>query len=182
MAQRIYPAADLSSKSPRPARKPPHGQHEVCSQWRLDHRYPGRFANVEIREEVGSSNFFLFGLTADEVQALKTRGYRPWDYFGKNRGLRDVIEQIHSGYFLSGRPDLFKPVVDSLLVHDEFLVLADYQAYVDCQEKAGQAYLDSERLDEDVNPQRCAYRFTFVRRAIREYCQEIWRVEPVRSI
>jgi len=179
-AQRIYPAADLSEQISTAGK-------EASGTGNMKFALNGALtigtldgANVEIREEVGPQNFFLFGLTADEVQALKTRGYRPWDYFEKNRGLRDVIEQIHSGYFSPGRPDLFKPVVDSLLVHDEFLVLADYQAYVDCQEKAGQAYLDSERWTtmSILNVARIGYFSSD--RAIREYCQEIWRVEPVR--
>jgi len=136
-------------------------------------------ANVEIREEVGAENFFLFGLTAAEVSALKAKGYNPWDYYNTNAELRQVIDRIASGYFSPGNPDLFRPIVDSLLHRDEYLHLADYQSYIDCQEQVVAAYRDQEKwtLMSILNAARTG-KFSSDR-TIEEYCQEIWHVEPV---
>src|SRR6185369_15023608 len=90
-------------------------------------------ANVEIREAVGPENFFLFGLTAAEVIEWKTKGYRPRDVYESNEELRGTIDAISSGLFSDGDRDLFRPIVDSLLTRDDYMLLADYQAYVDCQ-------------------------------------------------
>src|SRR5205085_8009404 len=105
--------------------------------------------------------------------------YRPWDYYDSNPGLKETIDQIHSGFFSPENPDLFKPLVQSVLVHDEFMVLADYEAYMDCQEKAGQAYLDVDRWTKMsiLNVARIGYFSSD--RAIREYCEQIWKVQPV---
>ena len=96
-------------------------------------------ANVEIREEVGAENFFLFGLTAEEVAEVKSRGYRPRDYYEQNAELRDVIDFIASGALGGGDTELFHPLVDNLLGHDPFLLLADYQAYVDARTRSARS-------------------------------------------
>ncbi|HMC27122.1 MAG TPA: glycogen/starch/alpha-glucan phosphorylase, partial [Verrucomicrobiae bacterium] len=178
-AQRIYPAADLSEQISTAGK-------EASGTGNMKFALNGALtigtldgANVEIREQVGADNFFLFGLTAPEVQALKASGYRPWDYSEGNERLHEVLDQIHSGFFSPDNRDLFKPLVQSLLCHDEFLVLADYQAYIDCQDRAGRAYLDVERWTKMsiLNAARIGYFSSD--RAIREYCEEIWKVEPV---
>jgi starch phosphorylase len=178
-AQRIYPAADLSEQISTAGK-------EASGTGNMKFAMNGALtigtldgANIEIRDEVGADNFFLFGLTAPEVQEVKSRGYRPWDYYEKNPALKEVIEQIHSGFFSPGDPNLFKPLVDSLMAHDDFLVFADFAAYADCQEKAGQAYLDTERWTKMsiLNIARIGYFSSD--RAIREYCEQIWRVTPV---
>jgi starch phosphorylase len=137
-------------------------------------------ANIEIREAVGAENFFLFGLTAEEVSALKAKGYNPCDYYNTNVELRQVIDSIASGYFSSGNPDLFKPIVESLLHRDEYLHLADYQSYVDCQEQVATAYRDQENWTRMsiLNVARMG-KFSSDR-TIQEYCQEIWKVKPVK--
>ncbi len=137
-------------------------------------------ANVEIREEVGSENFFLFGLTAQEVAALKSKGYNPWDYYNTNAELRQVIDRIDSGYFCPGQPELFKPIVESLLHKDEYLHLADYQSYVDCQEQVAKAYQDQENWTRMsiLNAARMG-KFSSDR-TIQEYCQKIWQAEAVK--
>ena len=178
-AQPIYPAADLSEQISTAGK-------EASGTGNMKFALNGALtigtldgANVEIREQVGPENFFLFGLTAPEVHTLKANGYRPWDYYDNNPHLKEVIDQIHSGFFSPDNDDLFKPLVQSLLCHDEFLVLADYQAYIDCQDRAGRAYLDAEHWTKMsiLNVARIGYFSSD--RAIREYCEQIWKVEPV---
>jgi starch phosphorylase len=137
-------------------------------------------ANVEIRQEVGEENFFLFGLTAEEVAAQKARGYRPRDYYEGNPHLRGAIELIAGGHFSRGERDLFRPLIDHLLDHDAYMVLADFQAYVDRQEEVARAYADAEHWTRMsiLNVARMG-KFSSDR-AIREYCRDIWRVEPQR--
>ena len=137
-------------------------------------------ANIEIRQEVGEENFFLFGLTADEVAAQKARGYRPRDHYEGNPHLRGAIDLVASGHFSRGDRDLFRPLIDHLLDHDEYMVLADFQAYVDRQEEVARAYADAEHWTRMsiLNVARVG-KFSSDR-AIREYCRDIWRVEPQR--
>jgi glycogen phosphorylase len=137
-------------------------------------------ANVEIRSEVGAENFFLFGLSAPEVLQIKAQGYDMKQYYYNNPELRQVIDRITSGYFSPDTPDLFKPIVESLLVTDEYFVLADYQSYIDCQEQVSQAYrdLDNWTRMSILNVARMS-KFSSDR-AIRDYCQNIWHVEPVK--
>ena len=136
-------------------------------------------ANVEIREEVGAENFFLFGLTAEEVYSLQKNGYQPMEYYRSNPELQGVIERISSGHFSNGDQELFKPLVDSLLFHDTFMLFADFGAYVDAQKQVDEAYRDQERWTRMsiLNAARMG-KFSSDR-AIREYCRDIWKVKPV---
>jgi len=136
-------------------------------------------ANIEIREEEGEENFFLFCLTTEEVHDLKSRGYHPWQYYESNSELKEAMDLIGSGFFSGGDPNLFKPLVDALLHHDEYMLLADYQSYVDCQEKVGEAYRDPEKWTRMsiLNVARMG-KFSSDR-SIREYCQKIWHVKPI---
>ena len=136
-------------------------------------------ANIEIRSEVGAENFFLFGLTTPEVKALKASGYNPYDYYRKNTLLRETIDLIASGFFSHGSGELFQPLVESLLQSDPFLVLADFQSYADCQKLVGQAYRDRTNWTRMsiLNSARMG-KFSSDR-SIRDYCQNIWKVEPV---
>lgn len=136
-------------------------------------------ANIEIREEVGAENFFLFGLTAEEVQAQWARGYHPRHFYESNPLLREALDSISAGVFSRGDGNLFQPLVNSLLNHDPFMVLADFQSYVECQEQVSLAYRDPERWTK-MSILTVARMGKFSSdRAIREYCEEIWRVEPV---
>ncbi len=137
-------------------------------------------ANVEIREEVGAENFFLFGLKTDEVNALKAKGYNPWDYYNSDTQLREVIDLVASGYFSHGNPDLFQPLVDNLLHHDNFLLLADYQSYIDCQDHVSRTYRDQDHWTQMsiLNVARMG-KFSSDR-SIREYCEAIWKVKPLK--
>jgi len=136
-------------------------------------------ANVEIREEVGPENFFLFGLTAEEVYDLKSRGYQARDIYETDDQLKAVIDLIASGHFSSGDPELFKPLVDSLLYHDEYLLFADYQSYVDCQDRVSKTYRDRDAWTRMsiLNAARMG-KFSSDR-TIRQYCDEIWKVSPI---
>jgi starch phosphorylase len=138
-------------------------------------------ANVEIREEVGPENFFLFGLTVEGVAALRDRGYDPWEWYRKDRRVKQVVDAVSSGVFSPGEPGLFRPVVESLLNGgDPYLVLADFAAYCACQEEVEKAYRDPERWTRMaiLNVAR-AGKFSSDR-TVRQYADEIWRVSSVR--
>ena len=175
-AQRIYPAADLSEQISTAGK-------EASGTGNMKMALNGALtigtldgANIEIREEVGPENFFLFGLTAEEVAELQRRGYRPRAIYESNSELREALDRIGSGAFSPEDPGLFRPLVDSLLGQDPFLVLADYQSYVDCQNKAARAYLDTTRWTSMsiLNVARMA-KFSSDR-AIRDYCRDIWDI------
>jgi starch phosphorylase len=134
-------------------------------------------ANVEIREEVGPENFFLFGLAAGEVEALKAGGYRPRDCYERDETLREVLDFVASGALADGDASLFRPLVENLLWHDPFLVLADYRAYVDCQDQVGALWRDPEAWARTsiLNVARMG-KFSSDR-SIRDYCGRVWGVK-----
>jgi starch phosphorylase len=180
LGQRIYPAADLSEQISTAGK-------EASGTGNMKFSMNGALtigtldgANIEIREEVGAENFFLFGLTAGEVYDIKAKGYNPRKYYDSNAELRHVIDRIAMGYFSGGNTDLFKPLVDSLMHRDDYMLFADYQAYVDCQDKVGEAYRDRDGWIEKsiLNVARMG-KFSSDR-TIREYCNEIWHVKPVK--
>ncbi|HSZ10317.1 MAG TPA: glycogen/starch/alpha-glucan phosphorylase [Steroidobacteraceae bacterium] len=177
--QRVYPAADLSEQISTAGK-------EASGTGNMKFSMNGALtigtldgANIEIREEVGAENFFLFGLSAPEVYALKAKGYRPMDYYDTNQGLRDVIDLIRSGFFSRGDTELFRPLMDDLLYQDPYLLLADFQAYIDCQNKVSDAYGDVDRWTRMsiLNTARSG-KFSSDR-TIREYCADIWRAKSV---
>jgi starch phosphorylase len=177
---KIYPAADISEQISMAGK-------EASGTGNMKFALNGALtvgtldgANIEIRERVGSENFFLFGLTAEQVFDLKEKGYAPLAYYRDNVELKAVIDRIASGYFSNGDTELFKPIVDSLLQRDEYLLLADYQSYLDCQDKATKAYQDEEAWTRMsiLNTARCG--FFSSDRTIRQYCKDIWQVQPVK--
>jgi starch phosphorylase len=137
-------------------------------------------ANVEIREEAGADNFFLFGLTAQQVEEVKRNGYRPSDYVQSNDDLREAFAQIAQGRFSRGDRDVFRPLVDNLLHADPFLVLADFADYVACQQRVSDAWRDSRSWTRMsiMNTARSG-KFSSDR-AINEYCERIWNARAVR--
>lgn len=178
-AQRVYPAADLSEQISTAGK-------EASGTGNMKFSMNGALtigtldgANVEIREEVGAENFFLFGLTTEEVAAKKAAGYRPMDYYENNSDLRQVIDRIASGFFSHGDTSLFRPLVDNLLHRDDYMLLADYQSYIDCQEQVSQAYRNWDHWTRMsiLNTARMG-KFSSDR-SIRAYCQNIWKVQPV---
>jgi glycogen phosphorylase len=136
-------------------------------------------ANVEMREEVGPENFFLFGLTVQEVEALKAEGYRPADYIDGNDELRAVLDLIAGGTFSHGDTEVFRPLVDNLRYDDPFLVCADYASYVNGQELVSAAWQDRDSWTKMsiMNTARSG-KFSSDR-AIAEYCDDIWKVWPL---
>jgi starch phosphorylase len=177
-AHLIYPAADLSEQISTAGK-------EASGTGNMKFMLNGALtigtldgANVEMREEAGAENFFLFGLTADEVERLKREGYRPADHAERSAELRDALDLIASGHFSRGDRDMFRPLVDNLLHSDPFLVLADYAAYVACQERVSAVWSDAARWTRMsiLNTAR-AGKFSSDR-AIREYCERIWGLKP----
>jgi starch phosphorylase len=136
-------------------------------------------ANVEIREEAGPENFFLFGLTEAEVEQVKRDGYRPADYVEANEELKAVLGLIASGQFSHGDTEVFKPIVDNLWHDDPFLAVADYASYVECQDRVATAWQDGDAWSRMsiLNTARSG-KFSSDR-AIKEYCDHIWGVTPV---
>ena len=178
--QRVYPAADLSEQISTAGK-------EASGTGNMKFSMNGALtigtldgANVEIRELVGDENFFLFGLTADQVHDLKASGhYNPWDYYHGNPRLKETIDLVNCGFFAKGDGGLFKPLMDNLLYGDPYLLMADYQSYVDAQDRADSAYQDQENWSRMaiINAVRMG-KFSSDR-SIRDYCRKIWRVEPV---
>ena len=138
-------------------------------------------ANVEIAEEVGEENIFIFGLKADEVEARKNGGYNPRDVYNRDEELRAALDMIAAGVFSPDRRDLFAPVVDSLLAAgDQYLVLADFRAYADTQQNVSLCYRDPDRWTT-MSILNTANMGKFSSdRSVREYAEKIWNVEPVR--
>jgi glycogen phosphorylase len=174
----IYPAADLSEQISTAGK-------EASGTGNIKFALNGALtvgtldgANVEIREEVGAENFFLFGLTAKQVTELKARGYRPGDYYAQNIGLRKVIDFIASGALARGDTELFRPIVENLLDHDPFLLLADYQAYIDAQERVSALWREPQAWTHSsiLNTARMG-KFSSDR-SIRDYCERIWNIKP----
>jgi len=178
-AHAIYPAADLSEQISTAGK-------EASGTGNMKFTLNGALtigtldgANVEIREEVGVENFFLFGLTTEEVAALQTGGYRPREYVERDAELRAALDLISSGAFAGGDASLFRPLRDHLLDHDTYLLLADYRAYVDAQTEVDRVFRDPERWTRMsiLNVAR-AGKFSSDR-AIREYGEAIWGTRPV---
>jgi glycogen phosphorylase len=180
-SQRVYPAADLSEQISTAGK-------EASGTGNMKFAMNGALtvgtldgANIEIREAVGYENFFLFGLTAEEVERKKAEGYTPRGIYDSNPELLEAIDLIDSGFLSGGDRGLFHPLVESLLTRDDYMLLADYQAYVDCQQRVSDAYSDLNDWTRMsiLNSARVG-RFSSDR-SIREYCRDIWNVGPITS-
>ena len=178
-AQPVYPAADVSEQISLAGK-------EASGTGNMKFSLNGALtigtldgANVEIRQEVGEGNFFLFGLTAEQARNLKESGYRPRNYYEDDAALRDVFDFIASGALAGGDKSLFRPLVDNLLESDPFLVLADYQSYVECQAQISTLWRDPQDWTRTsiLNVARMG-KFSSDR-SIREYCRDVWRVQPM---
>lgn len=178
-AQRIYPAADLSEQISTAGK-------EASGTGNMKFSLNGALtigtldgANIEIREQVGPENFFLFGLTAPEVEQKKRDGYHPGEFYVGNPRLREVIDALRSGFFSPQQPDLFHPLVDPLMHRDDYMLFADFEGYLAAQELVDETYRDTEKWTRQsiLNVARMG-KFSSDR-AIREYCEDIWKVTPV---
>ncbi|HNW29581.1 MAG TPA: glycogen/starch/alpha-glucan phosphorylase [Spirochaetota bacterium] len=138
-------------------------------------------ANIEIREEVGDDNIFIFGLTADKVAQMKSQGYDPRRYYEANEELRQAVDMIGSGFFSRDQPDLFRPIVDAFFSpNDQYMRLADYESYIRCQDRVGSAYLDTETWTRMSILNVAGMGKFSTDRTIAEYARDIWGVTPVR--
>jgi len=177
--QSIYPAADLSEQVSTAGK-------EASGTGNMKFAMNGALtigtldgANIELRDAVGPENFFLFGLTAAEVEVARAAGYNPSEWCRRDPELAAAIELIRSGFFSRGDGELFGPLLDSMLHWDQYFVCADFAAYRDCQTNVSETYLDRERWVR-MSIVNAAHTGPFSSdRTIREYCDEIWRVPAV---
>ena len=180
LAEKIIPAADLSEQISMAGL-------EASGTGNMKFTLNGALtigtmdgANIEIREEVGEENIFIFGLLADEVVKLKSSGYNPRTFYESNPALKKVIDMIASDYFNKNEPGIFKSIIDGLLGTDYYCLLADYQAYIDAQDEVSKLYLNTEEWTRKtiLNVARVG-KFSSDR-SIKEYAEKIWKVGPVK--
>ncbi len=179
--QKVYPAADLSEQISTAGK-------EASGTGNMKFAMNGALtigtldgANIEIRDAVGHENFFLFGLSAAQVESTKSAGYHPRDFYNANPALREAIDSLSSGQFSRGDQNLFRPLVDSLLNADDYLLFADYQAYIDCQDRVDEAYRNRDHWTRMsvLNAARMG-KFSSDR-AVGEYVQNIWKVKEMSA-
>jgi glycogen phosphorylase len=177
--QHVYPAADLSEQISTAGKEASGtGNMKFCMNGALTiGTLDG--ANIELREEIGAENFFLFGQSAEEVLALKARGYRPMDYYAANPQLREVIDLLRSGFFTRGDTALLQPLMDNLMQYDPYMLFADFASYLECQDKVSAAYRDTEHWTRMAILNTARSGEFSSDRSIREYSADIWQVEPV---
>ncbi|KAL7992804.1 hypothetical protein Chor_017060 [Crotalus horridus] len=135
-------------------------------------------ANVEMAEEAGEENLFIFGMRVPDVAELDQRGYHAQEYYNKLPELKQAMDQIKSGFFSPQQPDLFKDLVNMLFHHDRFKVFADYEAYVKCQDSVSQLYMNTKEWTKMVIRNIAASGKFSSDRTIKEYARDIWNVEP----
>jgi glycogen phosphorylase len=179
LAEKIFPASDLSEQISTAGK-------EASGTGNMKFQMNGALtigtldgANVEIREEVGDENFFLFGLTAEQVGETRRRGYDPASYIEKSPELKGVIDLIAKGFFSPEEPDLYRPVVQSLTQGDTYLLCADFDAYVACQDRVEQCYRDQEQWSRMAIVNIAKSGKFSSDRTILEYAREIWGAKPV---
>lgn len=180
LAQHLYPAADLSEQISTAGK-------EASGTGNMKFALNGALtvgtldgANVEIREQVGAENFFLFGLTTEQIYEMRSKGYDPQTYYQSNPELKLAIDRISSGFFSSGDTEVFKSLTDSLLYHDPYFLLADFQSYLNIQEQVDLAFRDTARWTQMsvLNVARAGIFSSD--RAIQEYCDQIWNIKPTK--
>lgn len=181
LAEKIIPAADLSEQISTAGT-------EASGTGNMKFMLNGALtigtldgANVEMLEEAGTDNMFIFGMTVDEVEALAKRGYNPREYYEKNAELKQCIDEIASGFFSPEDPGLFRDLANSLLNHDKYMLLADYEAYIQTQERVSATYQNQDAWMRMVLMNIAASGKFSSDRTISQYAREIWGVEPTRE-
>uniref|UniRef100_A0A8C2ZX71 Alpha-1,4 glucan phosphorylase n=1 Tax=Cyclopterus lumpus TaxID=8103 RepID=A0A8C2ZX71_CYCLU len=178
LAERVIPASDLSEQISTAGT-------EASGTGNMKFMLNGALtigtmdgANVEMAEEAGEGNIFIFGMLVDDVDALDKKGYNAQEYYNRLPELKQAIDQIAGGFFSPKQPDLFKEIVNMLMNHDRFKVFADYEEYIKCQEKVNALYKDPKEWTKKViyNIAGCG-KFSSDR-TIAQYAREIWGVEP----
>ncbi|MEO6742327.1 MAG: glycogen/starch/alpha-glucan phosphorylase [Chthoniobacteraceae bacterium] len=180
LAQRIVPAADLSEQISTAGK-------EASGTGNMKLSLNGALtigtldgANVEIAEEVGDDNIFIFGMTVEEVAALWKKGYKPHEYLEANEELRAMVDWVGSNYFTPDEPGCLNMLRDSLVHHDPFLCLPDFESYSECQKKVDAAFLDRTRWAKMAILNTARMGKFSSDRTIAEYARDIWKLEPVR--
>jgi len=180
LAEEIFPASDLSEQISTAGT-------EASGTGNMKFALNGALtvgtldgANIEIMEEVGRENIFIFGLNAAEVGDLRARGYNPKEYYNGNPELRRVLDMISSGFFSPGAPELFTPITDSLLnLGDHYMLLADYASYVECQEQVSALFRDQGEWARRAILNTAGMGKFSSDRTIEEYAREIWGIKPI---
>ena len=179
-AQHIYPSADLSEQISTAGK-------EASGTGNMKFAMNGALtigtldgANVEMREEAGEDNFFLFGLTSAQVEESKLDGYNPHFIYDHNEDLRDVINMINSGRFSKGDQSLFKPITDNLLSYDPFMLMADYPLYTACQDIVSETWKNPSEWNRMAIMNVARMGKFSSDRSIRDYCDKIWKVKPFK--
>jgi starch phosphorylase len=179
LAERIFPASDLSEQISTAGK-------EASGTGNMKFALNGALtigtldgANIEIRDEVGPDNFFLFGLTAQQVFELQRAGYRPRDHYEQNAELKAVLDLISSGFFEPEHPELFRPLIQSLLDQDTYMLLADFQSYVECQERVSKAFQDPDEWTRKAILNIAHMGKFSSDRSIREYAERLWQTRGV---
>ena len=179
LGERVYPASDLSEQISTAGK-------EASGTGNMKFAMNGALtigtldgANVEIREQVGADNFFLFGKTTPEIEALRKSGYRPWELLEELPELQDVLHLVEQGHFSNGDTELFRPLVDNLRGQDPFFVFADFEAYLKAQDEVSSAWANRQHWNRMslLNSARMGYFSSD--RSVREYCDGIWKASAV---
>ncbi|XP_077962843.1 glycogen phosphorylase, muscle form [Gasterosteus aculeatus] len=178
LAERVIPASDLSEQISTAGT-------EASGTGNMKFMLNGALtigtmdgANVEMAEEAGDGNLFIFGMLVDDVEALDKKGYHAQEYCNRLPELKQAMDQIAGGFFSPKQPDLFKEIVNMLMHHDRFKVFADYEDYIKCQEKVNALYKNPKEWTKKVihNIAGCG-KFSSDR-TIAQYAREIWGMEP----
>uniref|UniRef100_H9GA02 Alpha-1,4 glucan phosphorylase n=1 Tax=Anolis carolinensis TaxID=28377 RepID=H9GA02_ANOCA len=181
LAEKVVPAADLSEQISTAGT-------EASGTGNMKFMLNGALtigtmdgANVEMAEEAGEENFFIFGMRVEDVDELDRKGYCAKDYYDHIPELKQAIDQMSSGFFSPKQPDLFKDIVNMLMYHDRFKVFADYEAYIKCQEKVSALYKNTKEWTKKVIKNIATSGKFSSDRTIAQYAREIWGVEPTRQ-
>lgn len=179
-AQQVYPAADLSEQISLAGK-------EASGTGNMKFALNGALtigtldgANVEIREEVGKENFFLFGMNTEEVQRTKDEGYHPYKIYEQNENLKKVLDLLVSGVLSHGDRDLFRPIYNNLLQQDPYLLLEDYQSYIDCQKTVHDEWQEPAKWAKKSILNVANMGKFSSDRSIKDYCENIWKIKPVK--